>query len=1101
MRPSSPRLALAVVFFVLALAVGFTLLPLSFGLVPAAHAQVHAQTGFTVTNTVGYPAGVVFIRPGDSRQLRERHTATLLPDGKVLVVGGSPATISNTTEVYNPTNYGFTNGSNPNWGRIGHTATLLPNGKVLIVGGRGNPGTAELYDSTTGTFSPTGALQNPRWAHTATLLPNGKVLIIGGIKPGSAAATDGSDYVPSAELYDPAAGTFTLTGAPMEARRYEHTATLLPDGRVLIAGGIFRVSTDFYSLSSTEFYDPSTGAFTAGQFMKRPRGSHTATLLSDGRVLFVGGFDYMDSQTPYRAEIHDWAAGVSTETGVTGARRIGHTATALSSGEVLVVGGCGGEYPNYSSITPPTTHSRNTEFYQLGTNSFTTLLTLQYARCYHTTTMLNSGDVLMVGGGNIANVVSTYRQANTVTGTLTLPSEFVNHTTIPLRFAGSGSPAAVRALAPKFDDAYPSASDFIPTGQNEPVVVTHTFPGEGKYPVWLYIKNTDGYNHIIRTEVKIDLRKPGSFIDPLPTTSTSNLISLSFRGSDSYSGLQGFEIQVREGLTGQWTSIPTGITTPRSGWTYYVPYYGLSGRTYYFRMRATDRAGNVEDWPATYDTMTQIAGSTSTNIFTGTIAVPQGWLQTNSGTVQFSGVSSGDNSGKPINAASLSNDGTNWGSWIATTPGVTKTLTWNFGSDGTNKPVYLRFRDTAGNIGVGAIGLVNVDTVPPSSSMTNLPPTSPGTVRLNWSGSDAASGVAAYDVEVRPGILGTWQSFLAGTTARSADFTGINGMTYYFRVRARDAAGRVEAWPTNYDTYTRMDTEGPVGSVNINDGALASTTRQVSLHVPASDALSPVRHVRARNENEAWGSWVTYGPGIPHTLSAGDGDKTVYVQFRDLHGNISVEASDTIRLDEAAGTDPDLFTMNEGALWTSSTTVTLKISAAARVTGMQISNDRGFAGAVWQPFDTRPTWELLPYQNYVIQRTVYVRVRSGLTIGPIRSDDIIYDPVPPTGNATIQSVDGSQLQVSLAATDSDNGSGVAAMRVALAGDFAQAEWEPFAESKRIVLGDLSPNDVQLVVQFRDGAGNVSERLCVTPDGTACAAGQQTFLWLPFVQRR
>jgi hypothetical protein len=599
---------------------------------------------------------------------------------------------------------------------------------------------------------------------------------------------------------------------------------------------------------------------------------------------------------------------------------------------------------------------------------------------------------------------------------------------------------------------------------------------------------------------------PGSSMNPLPATSPSNRIELRWYAQDSgpfdgRSGLHSYEVQVREGLTGQWQNVASGLTLGTGYQSQALTYYGLSGRTYYFRARVTDRAGNVEAWPSTYDAMTQISGSTSTNIFTGTIAVPQGWLQTNSGTVQFSGVSAGDGSGKPINAASLSNDGTNWGSWIATTPGITKTVTWNFGPDGVNKPVFLRFRDTAGNIGVGAIGLVNVDTAPPSSWMANLPPTSPGTVRLNWSGSDATSGVASYDVEVRPGILGTWQPFLTGTTARSADFTGINGMTYYFRVRARDVAGRVEAWPTNYDTYTRMDTEGPVGSVNINDGALASTTRQVRLHVPASDALSPVRYVRARNESEAWGGWMTYSPGLQHTLSAGDGDKTVYVQFRDLHGNASMEASDTIRLDEAAGADPDLFTMNDGALWTSSTTVTLKISAASIATAMQISNDRGFAGAVWQPFDTRPTWELLPYQNYVIQRTVYVRVRYGSNVGPIRSDDIIYDPVPPTGNATIHSIDESHLQVSLAATDSDNGSGVAAMRVALVGDFAQAEWEPYAESKQVALGNLSPDDVQLVVQFRDGAGNVSERLCVAADGATCAAGQQTFIWLPFVQRR
>ena len=111
-----------------------------------------------------------------------------------------------------------------------HTATLLPNGKVLVAGGYngGALTSAELYDPASGTWTATGSLNTARYDHTATLLPNGKVLVAGGI-------SNGSDLT-SAELYDPASGTWTATGS-LNTARYEHTATLLPNGKVLVAGG------------------------------------------------------------------------------------------------------------------------------------------------------------------------------------------------------------------------------------------------------------------------------------------------------------------------------------------------------------------------------------------------------------------------------------------------------------------------------------------------------------------------------------------------------------------------------------------------------------------------------------------------------------------------------------------------------------------------------------------------------------------------------------------------------------------------------------------------------------------------------------------------
>jgi hypothetical protein len=177
--------------------------------------------------------------------------------------------------------------------RYGHTATLLADGRVLIVGGSENLGvqkakaalaSAELYDPKTGRFVTTGAMSTGRSAgQTATLLTDGLVLVAGGN-----ASYVQEEPLASAELYDPRAGSFHKTGSMAEARDC-HTATLLHDGRVLVAGG---------DDSTAELYDSEVGAFGSTGSMIVERASHSATLLADGRVLMAGGAnDPADSAT------------------------------------------------------------------------------------------------------------------------------------------------------------------------------------------------------------------------------------------------------------------------------------------------------------------------------------------------------------------------------------------------------------------------------------------------------------------------------------------------------------------------------------------------------------------------------------------------------------------------------------------------------------------------------------------------------------------------------------------------------------------------------------------------------------------------------------
>lgn len=350
-------------------------------------ASVTSVSGCT-TGSAGVDVGTVS-RARSMTTQRAAHTATLLPDGRVLVAGGlGGGSGVASTEIFDPASESFVSGTSMNAARTGHSATLLSNGKVLIAGGYNGSylASAELYDPVAKSFTAVKAMNAARSGHVATLLPNGKVLLAGGVGVGWT-------FLSSAEIYDPATNAFTPTG-DMLAARESHTATLLRNGKVLLAGGHRgrRPSVTIYS--STEIYDPATARFTAGPDMTRIRHKHEAVLLADGRVLIAGGSDERDGSGAYaNAEIYDPVAGSFRATGNMNSARykLQGTGVLLSNGKVLVAGGA-----NRAEVFDP---AASTFTYAAGD--------METPRLFATATRLRNGEVLIIGGYHANSIASS----------------------------------------------------------------------------------------------------------------------------------------------------------------------------------------------------------------------------------------------------------------------------------------------------------------------------------------------------------------------------------------------------------------------------------------------------------------------------------------------------------------------------------------------------------------------------------------------------------------------------------------------------------------------------------------------------------------------
>jgi len=310
------------------------------------------------------------------------HTATLLPNGKVIAIGGRSFNGFGVASVgiYDSASQTWSQGASLPAARTLHTSTLLSTGKILTAGGYDglSVSTATLYDAVTNQWLAAPDMSSIRSLHTATLLQDGRVLIAGGF--------NNQSHVASSELYSPATNTWSAAASMTVPRRW-HTATLLPNGKVLVTGGF---SGSIVPENTAEIYDPVANTWSLAATMANARWEHTAILLPNGTVLVVGGFGAAGAPLITAAEVYDPQTNTWTQAGNMHHARGLPTATLLPDGRVLVAGG--------GADSPTGQAPRTSEFYDPATNTWTLGPDLVLRRAHHSATLLPNNVVLVIGG-------------------------------------------------------------------------------------------------------------------------------------------------------------------------------------------------------------------------------------------------------------------------------------------------------------------------------------------------------------------------------------------------------------------------------------------------------------------------------------------------------------------------------------------------------------------------------------------------------------------------------------------------------------------------------------------------------------------------------
>ena len=367
---------------------------------------------------------------GSMNVARAAFTATLLTNGKVLVAGGiNTAETTASAELYDPATGQWTLTGSMTTPRYTHTATLLADGRVLVAGGQvtASLASAELYDPSTGIWTLTGNMTTPRAGHMALLITTGPLSGMVLAAGGGSTCFACTPLLDSAELFDPSTGTWTST-ASMTIARYWNTpppATILPDGSVLVVGGV--TCCPYRWFNKAETYDSVNQTWTPTS-PKMTNANGAVTLLPDGKVLVAGGVKGTGVFVA-DAELFDSFTGVWTATTSMSTERGFPTLTLLTSGQALVVGGC-------SDLS-------SAELYDSSAGSWFPTGKMTAARESYTATLLANGQVLVAGGSDCEGNILSNAELYTPPPVATLSATSV---TFGLQLVGTRSPGQAATL-------------------------------------------------------------------------------------------------------------------------------------------------------------------------------------------------------------------------------------------------------------------------------------------------------------------------------------------------------------------------------------------------------------------------------------------------------------------------------------------------------------------------------------------------------------------------------------------------------------------------------------------------------------------------------
>ena len=788
-------------------------------------------------------------------------------------------------------------------------------------------------------FVPTGNMNVARRGILlrSVRLENENVLLAGG--------WDGINCVTSSELYNPSTGAWSTTGN-MNVGRCSHSMTVLQDGMVLVAGGS---NASLGQLTSAEIYNPSSGTWNLTGSMADVRDAHTATLLNDGSVLVAGGF--FGTGKLGKSELFNQSTGQWTPTDEFSSFRSSHRATLLDNNKVLIFGG--------SVESPP----EITELYDPLVSLWFTTGSMSTGRFGNTGTLLSNGKVLAAGGRiynvwlSSAEIFNPSSGSWSATGNMNYPHQF--HTATLLGYgevlvAGGQIENVSQSISELFN---PSKGTWRITASMNESRQEHTA---------ILLNDT----HVLvaggrSSTTSLNTAEIGTFVPANTFTGTLILpsgwltqteIAVQLSGETSDTPLEDGSISNDKLTWGEWTDLTSDVITTT---TWDVGSDGVD-LPIYLRLRDVySQTAVVISGTIDVDTNAPVVSLDSLSTYQANATFPVSWV----GTDITSGIKEYDVQYKDGPGA--------WTDWLTRTIDTAADFT---GLDNHTYSFSLRASDFAGNLSEYSNDIIQtiLDLSPPIATTFTInggafSTTSP-IVSLTLSGTDATSGITSMAFSNDGASWSTWQTY---NTSAGWTIQGGDGEKTVF-LHLQDEVNHVSDIVSD-TIHLDTTTDGEFG-VLINDGELFTNQVTVTLTIGAPSLIAEMKLSNNGGfPGVSWESYRTYKPWVITELGSHLIPRIIYVKYKDVLGSISATYQDDIIFDDEPPTGSVLIKNRSDQNMVESDTRALILSASDDVSGvgsMQICSIDNFSGAYWETFTTTREWEMLGGE------TVYVRFRD-----------------------------------------------------------------------------------------------------------------------------